>query len=93
MGGRIAWTPTYSAKADREARGLGGGISLFKGSETLLPGVHSILELIKSQHGTGNRTHIHRRKHGASIPSLSYGYPACSSHPRDYYVVLDGYDS
>ena len=27
-GGRIVWMPTYSAKADREARGLDGGISL-----------------------------------------------------------------
>ena len=40
--------PTYSAKADRQARGLEGGISLFKNSGTLLPIVHSILELIKS---------------------------------------------
>ena len=40
--------PTYSAKADRQARGLEGEISLFKNSGTLLPIVHSILELIKS---------------------------------------------
>ena len=48
MGGRIVWMPTYSAKADREARGLNGGISLLDKSGSLEPEVHSILELIKS---------------------------------------------
>ena len=40
--------PTYSAKADRESKGLEGGISLFDNSGNLLSEVHSILELIKS---------------------------------------------
>ena len=35
MGGRIVWMPTYSAKADREARGLDGGISLLDNSGSL----------------------------------------------------------
>ena len=48
MGGRIVWMPTYSAKADREAKGLEGGISLLDDSGSLVPEVHSILELIKS---------------------------------------------
>ena len=34
-GGRIVWMPTYSAKADREARGLDGGISLLDNSGSL----------------------------------------------------------
>ena len=48
MGGRIVWMPTHSAKADREAKGLDGGISLLDKSGSLVPEVHSILELIKS---------------------------------------------
>lgn len=48
MGGRVVWMPTYSAKADRESKGLEGGISLLNGSGGLVPEVHSILELIKS---------------------------------------------
>ena len=48
MGGRIVWMPTYSAKADRESKGLDGGISLLDKSGALVPEVHSILELIKS---------------------------------------------
>ena len=35
MGGRIVWMPTYSAKADREARELDGGISLLENSGSL----------------------------------------------------------
>jgi len=48
MGGRIVWMPTYSAKADREAKGLDGGISLLDDSGCLVPEIHPILELIKS---------------------------------------------
>jgi hypothetical protein len=48
MGGRIVWMPTHSAKADREAKGLDGGISLLDDSGSLVPEVHSILALIKS---------------------------------------------
>ena len=48
MGGRIVWMPTYSAKADRESKGLSGGISLLDDSGSLVSEVHSILELIKS---------------------------------------------
>ena len=48
MGGRIVWMPTYSARADREAKGLNGGISLLDRSGSLVPEIHSILELIKS---------------------------------------------
>jgi len=48
MGGRIVWMPTYSAKADRESKGLDGGISLLDASGSLVPEVHSILDLIKS---------------------------------------------
>jgi hypothetical protein len=48
MGGRVVWMPTYSAKADREAKGLDGGISLLDSSGSLVPEVNSILEIIKS---------------------------------------------
>ncbi len=48
MGGRIVWMPTYSAKADREAKGLDGGISLLDNSGSLVHEVFPILEMIKS---------------------------------------------
>ena len=48
MGGRIVWMPTYSAKADRETKGLDGGITLLDSSGSLVPEVLSILEVIKS---------------------------------------------
>ena len=48
MGGRIVWMPTYSAKADREAKGLDGGISLLDSSGSLVPEVHPILEMVKA---------------------------------------------
>ena len=48
MGGRIVWMPTYSAKADKEAKGLDGGISLLDSSGSLVPEIHPILETIKS---------------------------------------------
>jgi hypothetical protein len=48
MGGRIVWMPTYSAKTDRETKGLDGGITLLDSSGSLVSEVHSILEVIKS---------------------------------------------
>ena len=48
MGGRIVWMPTYSARADREAKGLEGGISLLDNSGSLVPEIHPILEMIKA---------------------------------------------
>ena len=48
MGGRIVWMPTYSARADRESKGLNGGIYLLDGEGRLLPEVYSILEVIRS---------------------------------------------
>jgi len=48
MGGRIVWMPTYSAEADRETKGLDGGITLLDSSGSLVSEVHSILEVIKS---------------------------------------------
>ncbi|MDA1127232.1 MAG: DUF6282 family protein [Chloroflexi bacterium] len=48
MGGRIVWMPTHSAKADRESKGLDGGISLLDGSGALVSEVNSILQIIKS---------------------------------------------
>ncbi|NQW23620.1 MAG: hypothetical protein HQ475_09280 [SAR202 cluster bacterium] len=48
MGGRVVWMPTFSAKADRETKGLEGGISLLDKSGALVPEIHPILETIKS---------------------------------------------
>ncbi len=48
MGGRVVWMPTFSAKADRQRKGLSGGISLLDAQGHLLPEVHAILELIKT---------------------------------------------
>ena len=48
MGGRVVWMPTYSARADRESKGLNGGIHLRDEEGRLLPEVYSILEVIRS---------------------------------------------
>jgi len=48
VGGRVVWMPTYSARADRQHKGLNGGIYLLDDQGKLLPEVYSILELVKS---------------------------------------------
>ena len=48
MGGRVVWMPTFSAKADRESKGLGGGIYLLDYDGRLVPEVFAILEVIKA---------------------------------------------
>ena len=47
MGGRVVWMPTFSARADRQHRGLDGGIYLLDDRRRLLPEVYPILETIK----------------------------------------------
>ena len=47
MGGRFVWMPTYSARADRQHKGLNGGIYLLDDQNRLVPEVYAILELIK----------------------------------------------
>ena len=47
MGGRVVWMPTFSARVDRERKGLNGGISLLDGRGHLLPEVVTILETVK----------------------------------------------
>jgi len=48
MGGRVVWMPTYSAQADRQHKGLSGGIFLLDDNRKLLPEVYAILEVIKA---------------------------------------------
>ena len=48
MGGRVVWMPTYSARADRETKGLSGGIYLLDHDGRLVPEVFAVLEVIKS---------------------------------------------
>ncbi len=48
MGGRVVWMPTFSARADRESKGLGGGIYLLDGDGRLVPEVFAILEVVKA---------------------------------------------
>ena len=48
MGGRVVWMPTYSAKADRQHKGLSGGIFLLDENGKLLPEVYAILEVVKT---------------------------------------------
>ena len=48
MGGRVVWMPTYSAQADRQHKGLSGGIFLLDNNGKLLPEVYAILEVIKA---------------------------------------------
>ena len=47
MGGRVVWMPTFSARADRQHKGLDGGICLLDDRGRLLPEVYPILEVIK----------------------------------------------
>ncbi len=48
MGGRVVWMPTFSARADRQHKGLDGGICLLDDQGRLVPEVHAILDLIKA---------------------------------------------
>ncbi|PKB68784.1 MAG: hypothetical protein BZY81_00795 [SAR202 cluster bacterium Io17-Chloro-G4] len=48
MGGRVVWMPTYSARADRQRKGLDGGICLLNDNGQLVPEIFAILELIKA---------------------------------------------
>jgi len=48
MGSRVVWMPTYSARADRQHKGLEGGIYLLDDAGRLVPEVYAILEQIKS---------------------------------------------
>ena len=47
MGGRVVWMPTFSSRADRQRRGLDGGIYILDGRTHLLPEVYTLLEIIK----------------------------------------------
>ena len=48
MGGRVVWMPTFSAQADRESKGLSGGINLLDSDGRLVPEVFAVLEVVKS---------------------------------------------
>ena len=48
MGGRVVWMPTFSARADRQHKGLSGGISILDDDGKLVPEVYPILESIKA---------------------------------------------
>ena len=48
MGGRVVWMPTYSAQADRQHKGLSGGIFLLDDNRKLLPEAYAILEVVKA---------------------------------------------
>ena len=48
IGGRVVWMPTFSARADRQLKGLTGGIYLLGQDGSLVPELYPILELIKA---------------------------------------------
>lgn len=48
MGGRVVWMPTFSAQADRESKGLSGGINLLDDDGRLVPEALAVLEVVKS---------------------------------------------
>ena len=48
MGGRVVWMPTFSARADRQHKGLSGGISILNDSGRLVPEAYAVLEVIKA---------------------------------------------
>jgi hypothetical protein len=47
MGGRVVWLPTFSALADRQRRGLEGGICVLDGRGKLVPEMYPILETVR----------------------------------------------
>lgn len=47
MGGRVVWMPTFSSRADRQRKGLDGGIYILDGRNHLVPEVYTLLEIIK----------------------------------------------
>ena len=47
MGSKIVWMPTYSAKSDRQNRGLDGGISIIDDDGKLVSEVYDILDIVK----------------------------------------------
>ena len=48
VGGRVVWMPTFSARADRQHKGLNGGIYLLDDQGRLVPEALSVLEIVKS---------------------------------------------
>ena len=48
MGGRVVWMPTFSARADRQHRGLNGGIDLLDDRGRLVPEAYAVLEVVKA---------------------------------------------
>jgi hypothetical protein len=48
MGGRVVWMPTFSARADRQYKGLNGGIYILDDQGRLEPEVYAVLEVIKA---------------------------------------------
>ena len=48
MGGRVVWMPTFSAKADRQHKGLNGGIDLLDAHGRLVPEAYAVLEVVKA---------------------------------------------
>ena len=47
MGGRVVWMPTFSARADKEHKGLPGGIYILDEGGRLVPEAHAILGIVK----------------------------------------------
>ncbi|MCH8745094.1 MAG: hypothetical protein IIB31_05530 [Chloroflexi bacterium] len=62
VGGRVVWMPTYSAQADRQHKGLSGGICLLDDQGKLLAEVYSVLELIKAHDMVLATGHISTRE-------------------------------
>ena len=48
MGGRVVWMPTFSARADRQHKGLNGGIDLLDDNGRLVPEAYAVLEIVKA---------------------------------------------
>ena len=68
MGGRVVWMPTFSARADRQHKGLNGGIYLLDDQGHLVPEVYAILELIKSHDMVLATGHISTQESMVLVP-------------------------
>lgn len=58
MGGRIVWMPTYSARADRQSKGLEGGIDILDEAGRLNAETLAVLEVVKAHDMTLATGHI-----------------------------------
>ena len=93
VGGRVVWMPTFSARADRQHKGLNGGIYLLDDQGKLVPEVFSILEVIKSYDMVLATGHISTEESMALVSEArTLGIDRIVVTSCHHHVILDRYD-